>query len=118
MNIYGLQMFPIEIKTPKEKIIEGYHVLHIWNEISAVDKNNYIGDEPNMYGNIRGLEAFSLDEKIINNTPLEKRLLFKLKESTSITLIHESIYNNIINFKPEGLSFYEVNKWNIGSQFE
>ena len=117
LNLYGLQMLPIEITTPKEEIVKDYYVMHIWNEIAAVDKNNYVGDEPDGYGGICGLESFSLDEKNMINTPIEKRLIFKLAESTSIMLVRQSVYDAIQSLNPEGFSFWKVSEWNIGSAF-
>lgn len=45
LNLYGLQLLPIEITTPKDKKVTGYHVIHIWNVFPAIDKENYIGAE-------------------------------------------------------------------------
>ena len=41
-DIYGVQFVPIEIKSNDGDIIKGYHVLHIWNKLPAIDKEKAV----------------------------------------------------------------------------
>jgi hypothetical protein len=105
MNIYGVQFIPVEIKSNTEEIIIGHYAVHFWNRLRAIDKNNYVGSEPNRFGNIISLKIFSLDSEILNNTPLEKRLIFGLAEN-SMVIVHQSIYDNIQKENLTGIRFF------------
>lgn len=81
-NIYGIQFISAEIESHKGEIIGQYYAVHFWNSLPAIDKNNYVGEEPNGFGNILSLKRFSLDSKILDSVPLENRSVFSLAEKT------------------------------------
>ena len=111
MNIYGTQFFPIDVKQYRAKKAEGYYFFRIWNRISAIDKNNYVGDKPNQYGTIYNLEKFSLDKTVMEKISLGKRLAFHLKESTTKRLIHQSVYDALMAENVTGGSFFRMDRW-------
>ena len=117
MNIYGIQFFSTEIETDKKKKVKGYYYFHLWNRIVAVDKNNYEGDEPNERGRIHNLEKFSLDEAVMENTPLEKRLVFHLGESISERLIHKTVYDTLKAENIIGGAFFRIDNWDENAMF-
>ncbi len=111
MNIYGVQFFPVQIITNKEEIIEGHYIIHPWNRIAAVDKNNYDGSPMDEKGRIDSLERFSLDERVLEAIPFEKRLVFHLAESKTERLIHKSVYEALVKENVTGFSFFKVSEW-------
>ena len=117
MNIYGIKFSPMTIETDKKKKVGGYYFFHIWNRIVAIDKNNYIGDEPNERGRIHRLEKFSLDETVMESMPLEKRLVFHLGESITERLIHKTVYDALIAENVTGGAFFRVDKWDDNAMF-
>jgi len=116
-NIYGVQFFPVEIKSNKGEIISGHYAIHFWNKYSAIDKDNYEGEEIDEYGYINDLEKFSLDLNLLNDIPLEKRLVFGLSENPTMILVHESIYSLIEKANLTGLSFFRVDEWDEDAMF-
>ena len=117
MNIQGAQFVPVNITSNKKEVIPGYSVLHIWNKLPAIDKNNYVGGEINRFGKIRSLSAFSLDVDLLNSMPLEKRLIFTLEEKQTITLVHESLYEVMQAASLTGMRFWKVSEWNEDAMF-
>ncbi len=117
MNIYGVQFFPVQIITNKEEIIDGHYIIHPWNRIAAVDKNNYIGGSVDEKGRISGLEKFSLDEKVLDAIVLEERLVFHLAESKTKRLIHKSVYEALVKENVTGFSFFKISEWDDNAMF-
>lgn len=117
LAIYGVQFFPVEIEDHKGEIIKGHNAIHFWNKLPAIDKNNYVGEEPNMFGNILDLQKFSLDTEILNQIPLEKRLVFGLAENSIMILVHQSIYEIIKAENLTGFSFFRVEDWDSNVMF-
>ena len=110
MNIHGVQFVPAEVKSNKGEVITGHYVLHIWNKLPAIDKNNYEGSAPNRFGNILSLSKFSLDSEILNSIDLDKRLVFGLSENSTMYLIHQSIYEAIQASGLTGMRFWKVSE--------
>jgi hypothetical protein len=99
-TIYGIDFYPIKIKDKKNKIIDDFFVINIWNTIpSAIKTYN---------GKLRHPNSFRLNEEILNKIQLEKRLIFVPEEATVITLFHESIFEIIKN---ENIKGYIVGEW-------
>ena len=117
LNIYGVQFVPAEIKTNKGELINSYYAIHFWNRLPAIDKNNYEGEEPNMFGNIIDLRKFSLDSHLLNEIPLEKRLVFQLEENSIMILVHQSIYDAMQSEKLTGMKFFRVDDWDDNAMF-
>jgi len=117
MGIYGVQFVSAEIESNKGNIIKGHSALHIWNKLSAIDKNNYIGGEPDMFDTILDLEKFSLDATLIESIPLEKRLIFGLLEKKTIILVHKTVYEAIISANLTGIRFFRVDEWDKNAMF-
>lgn len=113
-NLYGVDFFPVQIETNKKNVIDGYYLIHIWNEIAAVDKNSYTGSAPNERGRIYSLESFSLDGEVLAKYPEEKRRIFCLSENTGTRLICSAIYELLQSLCPSGFSFCKVSDWDEG----
>jgi hypothetical protein len=114
-EIYGIQFFPVKIND--EKIMTEYYAVHIWNKIAAVDNERYTGAKRDESGRISDLIKFSLNEKLLNNIPLEKRLFFVLSEFSPIKVVHQSIYDNIQKENLTGIRFFRIDEWDDGAIF-
>ena len=117
LKLYGVQFVPVEIGSNKGDIISGHYVLHIWNKLSAINKSNYDGKEPDMFGTIHGLKRFSLDEKLLDSIPAEKRLLFGLRENSTMYVIHETVCQAIQSECLTGIRFWKVSEWDDNAMF-
>lgn len=111
LNIYGTLFIPAEVKHKNGDIVKGYYAMQVWNILPAVDKNNYEGGEPNMFGLIHDLERFSLDSELLEGIPLEKRVVFALEENYSSLLIHQSIYEVLQKENLSGVKYCRVDEW-------
>lgn len=118
MNVHGVQFVPVEITSNKNDVIKGYHVLHIWNKLTAIDKSNYVGSEPNRFGNILSLQQFALDSGVLNTISLEERLIFGLKENSTIYLVHQILKDAIEKAGLKGMCFWKVSEWNDNTMFQ
>jgi len=117
MGIYGVQFVPAEVKSNKGEIIKGHSVFHVWNKLEAIDKDNYIGGEPDMFNTILDLEKFSLDVTLMESIPLEKRLIFGLLEKKTIILVHKTVYEAITAANLTGIRFFRVDEWDEDAMF-
>ena len=67
---------------------------------------------------VLGIDALVLDERVLQDIPLERRLVFVLAESTSTYVFHHSVVEHVLAPKPEGLRFIRVDRWNDASGFD
>ena len=118
IKLYGVQFVPAEIISNKKEKITGHFAIHIWNNLSAIDKNNYEGDELDEdFGKIFSLQRFSLDADLLETIPLEKRLMFGFSECDTITVVHESLYNAMQAENLTGMRFWKVSEWDEDAIF-
>jgi hypothetical protein len=117
LKIQKVQFIPVSIITNKKQKIEGHYIFHCWNNICAVDKNNYEGGEIDEDGLITDLESFSLDSKVLEKIPLEQRLVFCLSENTDFIIVHQSIYDIMEKEKLTGINFFRVDEWDEDAMF-
>ncbi len=111
LEIYGIQLVPAIVKELKRPELEkNYYFLHVWNQISCLDKEN---SDLELYkdGTIFSIEKLVLDEKTLREFELSRRLIFKLTENTSVTLFHESIKDLIMASSPTGVRFIKATDW-------
>ena len=88
--------------------------MHCYNEIEAVDLEKSVYRKP---GILMFIDKFELDEEKLSKIPLEKRLIFRLDESTDIYLFHQSIVDEINKLNPVGIHFTRVDEWDVGAAF-
>ncbi|UTM56014.1 hypothetical protein L4174_009115 [Photobacterium sp. CCB-ST2H9] len=90
--------------------------MHIWNNFEAIHQQR--SKITGIYVDNRfTLLKLSLDEKVLDQVPLENRLVFRLKEDPTF-LFHESIVEALKAANLSGLGFRRVDHWSIGSAFE
>ena len=111
MNIKGIQLIPATVESNKGNVYEDFFWIYIHHYIEAMDKDK-TNFELSKYGLYR-FDSFTLDEKILTEIPLEERLIFKLKEKSSIKLYHCSVVDIIMSTNPEGVMFTKVEDWRL-----
>ena len=57
-----------------------------------------------------------MDEKVLDNVPLEERLVFRLNEAVKY-LYHESVVAELKAVGLTGMDFIKVGDWSIGGAF-
>ena len=115
LNIEGLQLLPSVIRGNGKEIHE-YVTLHIPHRIKCVDSE--LSECVIEDYNIENVVRLVLDKKLLKTIPLEKRLVFRLKEDCSYELFHESVVQTIMSVNPTGIRFTDIEKWNEGSLFD
>ncbi len=120
LNIYGIQLIPAKVKNPKDPFSEyhDYWFVHIWNQISCLDKEKSELDISKSGLSIFGIDKLVLDEKTLGFFELRKRLIFELAEKTSVILIHQSIKEAIMSVNPKGIRFFKASEWNSDITFD
>lgn len=109
MNITGIQLIPATVESNKGDVYEDLFWIYIHHYIEAMDKKK-TKFELSKYGLYR-FDRFLLDENVLKEIPLEERLVFKLKEKSSIKLYHRSVVDAIMATNPAGVMFTKVEDW-------
>jgi hypothetical protein len=115
LNLENVQLLSAKIRGKNDEVFEEYWALHAYNSIECVDKNLSnceIGES-----NLSYVKNIVLDKKVLKDIPLEKRLVFRLKEDFAYLLLHESIVEAILSVNPTGTRFTDIEKWNESSFF-
>lgn len=110
INMHGVQLLPTKIAVG-EKLYD-YWYIYTYNRISdCIDFENSkcrIRAKNNKIMQIKNINL--LTEKLLE-TPLEERLIFKLKEFPYREFFHKSVVEKIIETKPTGVAFWPLNLW-------
>ncbi|MEO6231100.1 MAG: DUF1629 domain-containing protein [Ferruginibacter sp.] len=115
-KIDGIQLLPSRIRGLNNEIYSDYWAIHVFNRIKCIDlKASKCIYEDNMLDDI---ERLVLDEKCLDEIPMAKRLVFRLKEDRSFELYHSSLVDAIMSIKPSGIKFINIEEWNEESIFE
>jgi hypothetical protein len=100
---------------PKGEIIEDYICVDVDNNTYvALDKEKSIytkdddDDEDMVFYTV---EKVVLDQKVLSEIPLNKRLGFRLKESPGDYLFHESVIEKIQRLNPTGVFFVNIEEY-------
>ncbi|MHC6203421.1 imm11 family protein [Breznakiellaceae bacterium SP9] len=108
LKIKGIQLIPATVTSNKGAVYKNYYYIHIYRHIEAMDRETSKYEQRKNYCSI---ERFNLDKKILESIPLEERLIFKLKESSTKKLYHKSVVDAIMATNPEGVLFIKVEDW-------
>ncbi|QSQ20545.1 hypothetical protein JY651_35690 [Pyxidicoccus parkwayensis] len=117
MNLFRVQLVPTDV-TVKPDDVRRYWLMHIYNTITCVDRQRSSLSIDEDDGGILGIRKLVLDEEVLRAIPLEQRLVFRLAESTSTNVFHQSVADKVLSLKPEGLRFIPVERWNDGAAFQ
>jgi len=116
LALHGTQFVPVDVKVKPEDV-RRYWILHVYNWIACMDRQL---SKFSLYsdGDVLGLYKLVLDEKVLREVPLERRLVFCLAEATSTHLFHHSVVERVMAIQPEGLRFIPVEKWSDAAGFD
>ncbi|NRB42422.1 MAG: hypothetical protein HRU20_28795 [Pseudomonadales bacterium] len=115
MKIAGTQCLPARI-THEDLVYDDYFLLHVFNEVECLDREKAVFTLSRR-GRVIDIESLWLNEEVLAEIPLEERLIFLLKESTSTCLVHKSVKDAIESVNPEGVSFFRADQWGSGAAF-
>ena len=96
---------------------ELYHVLHVMNLISCLDRERS-SVATSRTGAIIEIERLVLDEQILEQIPEQNRKLFILEEDTSVYLVEKGVAELIMDAQPVGLKLYHTSEWHGAIGFE
>ena len=117
LDLYGIQ----SLKGTEGDVIEDmkleYYLLHIYNFIISMDmkKSTYRFNE--RIQAVAGVEKFTLDSEKLSQIPLEKRLVFRMKEYGVYNMFHQSVVDHLNKFDLKGMRFIPVTSWNDNAHF-
>lgn len=117
-GVYGIQLIPAIITGKDNELYENYFYLHIHNHLPVLDRERSVYTWIERRQRANPIEKFFLDMKLLEEIPLEERLIFKLKENSTFEIFHESIVEKILSTDPVGVKFMPVEKWDIGTPFD
>lgn len=119
LNVKNIQFVPVNFKY-EQKLDNNYWLLYVNNlswlsKLIDLEKSKIKLDDN---GKIIRVNKILLNDSEINKTPLEDRLIFKLKEHYIHTIMHKSVVNEIIKIKPYGVKFWSLNNWSRKAYFK
>jgi hypothetical protein len=79
-----------------------------YNDIAAMDKEKSEFTKPRR---AYFISKFVLDREALKKIPLEKRLVFVLKEAPSRVVFHKSVVDAIMAENPTGVQFRPIENW-------
>jgi hypothetical protein len=115
LNMEGVKFIPTELAILNHDILDEAQFYrdrdNIINDYVCVDvKNNYsaLDREKSFEEWDGGIKLISLDQKVLEKKPLNKRLAFHLREAGIYTLFHQSVIDVIISLNPTGVNIYDI----------
>ncbi|MFB9135361.1 imm11 family protein [Vibrio olivae] len=113
-NLHGVEFYGADIENNGNTWSDHY-LIHIWQNYRVLHhgrsriKGSYVDDEFT-------LEKISLDERVLDDIPIEERLVFRMNEDVKY-LYHESVVAALRAAGLTGMRFVKVADWSIGSAF-
>lgn len=113
----GVQFIPAVIVGKKSERYEDYFYLQVYNFLSTMDteKSVYKWDK---FIKVANIEKLYIDKTALEKIPLEKRLIFRLKENDGEYIFHKSIVEAIIKTEPTGVCFMGIEGWSTEDSFK
>ncbi len=96
-------------------------LLHVYNQIRCVDLEKSVWKPALTPGNILTYKKLVFNDEILDEIPLNDRLVFALAEASRTIVFHKSVVDKIIydiDPMPEGFLFCRVDKWTPSTAFE
>jgi hypothetical protein len=115
LKIEGIQLLPATISV-KDKTLKDYWAIHIYHHIQCVDLE--LSECAVKSTRLSRVKKLVLDKKVLEKIPLQKRLIFRLKEDISYELFHVSIMESIMGANPEGIHFTNIEQVNERALFQ
>ncbi|WP_419812951.1 imm11 family protein [Bacterioplanoides sp.] len=109
----GVQWFSAYIHHNGQRY-NNYVIMHVFKKLECLDKEK---SEYKLRGKRYQLKKIILDKKSLDAIPLEHRLIFKLKEKTSLIYMHKTIVDEILQHNPVGVRFIKSKDWGVREAF-
>lgn len=116
LNVHGVQFIPADVMVKAEDV-RPYWIAYVYNWIACMDRQ-LSTFKMTSHGLILSLPKLVLDEKVLQEIPLERRSVFRLKETPSTHVFHESMVEKVLALQPEGLRFIRVDRWSDSAAFQ
>ncbi|MFP2930233.1 imm11 family protein [Pyxidicoccus sp. 3LG] len=115
LPLVGVQLVPADVRVRGEDV-RRYFLVHVYQRVAAIDRERSVLD---LFedGDVLGIQNLVLDMEKIAEVPLEQRLVFRLMESPSVHLFHESVVDAVLALQPEGVRFTPANGWSDSAGF-
>ena len=119
-DIDGMQLYPAVYIDDHDKWHENYWFLNFYQELDCWDRERSIYHrdidvDPDSYAEV---DKYYLDEKILDPIPEERRLMFRVGDtSMGHIFIHQKIVDFIIKNKFTGVRFFKVSDFKEGDQY-
>jgi hypothetical protein len=117
LHLRGVQLIPADVRV-KVGDIRRYWLVHAYRRIACVDRQQSLLDVDEDDGDVLGIQKLVLDEKALEQLPEEERLIFRLDESPSLHLFHQTVVSAVLALQPEGLQFIPVANWSDSAGFQ
>jgi hypothetical protein len=116
LPLASAQLVPADVRVRGDDV-RRYYLVHVYQWIAAVHRERSVLDVSER-GRVVGIRRLVLDMEKIEQVPLEDRLVFRLAESVSVHLFHESVVSAVLALQPEGLRFTPANSWSDSAGFK
>lgn len=118
LNLKNMQFLPAVIYDKWSEEHKNFFIIHAYNMIRCMDKEkSKWRPSPWNSENAIGIEKLVLDNEVLDQIPLEERLVFALSELSAHVLYHQSIVEKILEINPTGLTVYRLSKWDPSLPF-
>jgi hypothetical protein len=107
--LVGVQLVPADVRVRGDDV-RRYYLVHVYQRIAAINRERSVLDI-GVLEKVLGIQHLVLDMEKIAQVPLEQRLVFRLWESPSVHLFHESVVNAVLALQPEGIRFTPADGW-------
>jgi len=113
-----LEFIPAQIKINKDNLLLNYYLVHCCNRIKCVDfSSGATCLNKDICGNVLAFDKLVLDNTLLKEIPLEKRLVFSPEEKCPYTVYHQTIVDRIMQESPRGVKFYPISGKNANTWF-
>ena len=117
LNLKEVQFLPAIILDNRHNEHEGFYIVHVYNEIKCLDRENSEWEEGFFDEERADVEKLVLDNEVLDQIPLEERLVFALWEQSTHVLYHQSVVEKILEIAPTGLTIYRLSKYDSSLPF-
>lgn len=116
MQLHGVQLVPADVRAGD--IVLRYWLLHFWHRIGCMDRERSQFTLSPSGRVLLSLDRLVLDENVLGDVPLPKRLAFRLA-GAGVHLVHRAVVDRVMGLTPppEGLRFIPVPEWNDSAGF-
>lgn len=116
-RVKGVQLIPSTVIGKDGELYKDYWYMHIYNIHAVLDRENSIYKWSEIRQVANFIDKLILDNRKLEEIPLEDRLIFRLKERRTFQLFHKSIVDRITAEDVRGVRFITVDDWSTETQF-